>query len=152
MSTELQERITRNVRILMAVQAINDQKSLAARLKWGADKLTRSLRGERRWAVADLQELADVFGVLPGDMLADAQTLVTASVPSRTGTDRTVSTVVNGCYPGDNSHVVIPFPQAGGSRRGYRRNWRRTEKVRRTRTRVPHAPANEPHSFAAVNG
>lgn len=119
MSSDLQERVTRNVRILMAVQAINDQKTLAARLRWGADKLTRTLRGERRWAVADLQELADVFGVSPGDMLADATDLVSISVPARTGTEGVVSRGVSGRCPRTNPRVVVPFSQVRRRRRGY---------------------------------
>lgn len=146
MSTKLQERITRNVRILMAVQAITDQKTLAARLKWGADKLTRTLRGERRWAVADLQELADVFGVDPGDMLADAATLVTATVPSRTGTEGGVSAGVSERCPRTNPRVVIPFPQIRGTRRGYRS--RRTLAAIKRGVR-PAAAMNTGHPYAA---
>jgi hypothetical protein len=145
MSTELQERITRNVRILMAVQAITDQKTLAARLKWGADKLTRSLRGERRWAVADLQELADVFGVRPGDMLADAATLVTATVPSRTGTEGSVSAGVSGRCPRTNPRIVIPFPQAGRMRRGYHSR----QAIAIKRGVRPPAAENNGHPYAA---
>lgn len=152
MSTELQERVTRNVRILMAVQAINDQKTLAARLNWGADKLTRTLRGERRWAVADLQELADVFGLTPGDMLSDAHTLVASSVPARTGTDHTYGSrvtarVTSEYVPGNNADV-IQFPQVREPRTGYYS--KRTIKARRPSRPQTRQTGRHPFAEAAV--
>lgn len=152
MSTELQERITRNVRILMAVQAINDQKTLAARLKWGADKLTRSLRGERRWAVGDLQELADVFGIRPGDMLGDPAELVNVTTPARTGTDHTysprVTTRVTSEYEPGNTADVIQFPQVPKPRPGYYLRRGRG----RQRLRPPQARRNTRHPYAVAMG
>lgn len=144
MSTELQERVTRNVRILMAVQAINDQKTLAARLNWGADKLTRTLRGERRWAVADLQELADVFGVNPGDMLADAATLVTTTVPSRTGTEGSVSAGVSGRCPRTNSRMISTFALLKRPGRGYHSRTAAIKKGVRPADRRPGHPSAAP--------
>lgn len=119
MKTDLQERVTLNVKVLMAIQGIGDQKTLAARLGWGADRVSTSLSGRRRWALSDLQELADVFGVSPGDMLADATDLVSISVPARTGTEGVVSRGVSGRCPRTNPRVVVPFSQVRRRRRGY---------------------------------
>lgn len=117
MKTDLQERVTRNVKVLMALRGISDQKTLAAKLGWGADRVSTSFSGRRRWALDDLDELAAIFGLTPGDLLRDPAELV--QVPSRTGTEGGVSAGVSGRCPRTNPRVVIPFPQAGKMRRGY---------------------------------
>lgn len=81
MTRGLQEVVSRNVRVMMAVHGITHQKDLAARLDWGADKLTRTLKGARRWALEDLVDLARVFGVTPAALLSDTAELVGASGP-----------------------------------------------------------------------
>lgn len=108
MKTDLQERVTRNVRILMALRGISDQKTLAARLGWGADKVSTSFSGRRKWAIVDLQELADVFGVSPGDMLDDATSLVSVINPAATGTDDHRSRTITQ-YFGEEFASVVPL-------------------------------------------
>lgn len=127
MSEGLQERVTRNVRILMAIKGIEDQKTLAAQLKWGADRVSTSFSGRRRWALNDLEELAAVFGVTPADMLADATSLVHVAGPAMTGTEP-VTGRVTGRYPVSNGARIIPFPQAARLRAGYRTRKRRSER------------------------
>lgn len=144
--TALQDVVTTNVKVLMAVKRIEAQKDLAAQLGWVESKLTKSLRGTRKWSLDDLPELADVFGVQPSDLIGDVTKLVTAAHPHRTGTDGTVSTAVNGCYPRINPRVVIPFPQAGAARRGYRSNQRNNGL---TREEVLAASTGTGHSLAA---
>lgn len=103
-------------------------------------------RNTPRELVALAKRIEVLTGVPAAWMLGIEETPRTPAM----STERPVITAVNGCYPGDNSHVVIPFPQAESVRRGYRRNWRRTEKVRRTRTRMPQAPRSGGHSYAAL--
>jgi Cro/C1-type helix-turn-helix DNA-binding protein len=113
-TTDLQERVTLNVKVLMAIQGIGDQKTLAARLGWGADRVSTSLSGRRRWALSDLQELADVFGVTPGDMLSDATSLVGAVNPVAIGTtDPRRRTTPR--YFGQRFGTVVPFPLVSAS-------------------------------------
>lgn len=107
MKTDLQERVTRNVRILMALRGISDQKTLASRLGWGADKVSTSFSGRRKWAIVDLQELADVFGVTAGDMLDDATSLVSVVNPAATGTDPRSRTTPR--YFGGEFGSVVPL-------------------------------------------
>lgn len=109
MTRGLQEVVSRNVRVLMAVHDITHQKDLAAQLNWGADKLTRTLNGTRRWSLDDLADLARVFGVTPASLLSDTTELVGAVHP--TATSR-VSRVVSGRYHANNGATVIPFPQS----------------------------------------
>ena len=86
MTRGLQEVVSRNVRVLMAVHNITHQKELAARLDWGADKLTRTLNGTRRWSLDDLVDLARVFDVTPSALLADVADLVgIAAQPAASG-------------------------------------------------------------------
>jgi len=144
--TALQDVVTTNVKVLMAVMRIEAPKDLAARLGWVESKLTKSLRGIRKWSLEDLPELAAVFGISPPDLIGDVTKLVTAAHPRKTGTDGPVSTRVNGCYPGINPRVVIPFPLAGRPRRGYRRELRHTTRGRRGE--LPTAQ-NTGHPYAA---
>lgn len=117
MKTDLQERVTRNVKVLMALRGIGDQKTLAAKLGWGADRVSTSFSGRRRWALDDLDELAAVFGLTPGDLLRDPAELV--QVPSRTGTEGGVSAGVSGRCPGTNARMITTFALLKRTRRGY---------------------------------
>lgn len=120
MSSGLQERVTRNVRILMALRGISDQKTLAARLGWGADKVSTSFSGRRRWSLDDLQELADVFGLQPGDVVAEPTQLV--NITSPTGTEgATVTRAVTPEYARSNASQVIELAQFRARLSGYRR-------------------------------
>jgi Cro/C1-type HTH DNA-binding domain len=82
----LQEVVSRNVRVLMAIHDITSQKDLVARLGegWDGPKLTRSLNGSRKWALEDLPAIATVFGVTPAALLSDAAELVGAAQPTLT--------------------------------------------------------------------
>jgi DNA-binding transcriptional regulator YdaS (Cro superfamily) len=84
----LQEVVSRNVRVLMAVHDITSQKELVARLGdgWEPSKLTRSLNGSRKWALEDLPDIARAFGVTPAALLSDTTDLVgLASHPAAAG-------------------------------------------------------------------
>lgn len=134
MSSGLQERVTRNVRILMALRGISDQKTLAARLGWGADKVSTSFSGRRRWSLDDLQELADVFGIQPSDVVAEPTQLV--NITSPTGTDTaTVTQTFTGRYDRSNTSTVVELSQFRARLSGYRRT-RRGPAGRATRARA----------------
>jgi plasmid maintenance system antidote protein VapI len=75
----LQEAISRNVRVLMAVHDIREQQDLAARLGWAPARINKLLNGSQRWAINDLPALARVFGVSPGSLLGDTADLVNAA-------------------------------------------------------------------------
>jgi hypothetical protein len=117
--TDLQERVTRNVKVLMALRGISDQKTLAAKLGWGADRVSTSFSGRRRWALDDLNELAAVFDLRPGDLLNDPAELVNVTAPARTGTD-SVTGVNTRRYTGGNGARILQFPQRTGPQRRYR--------------------------------
>lgn len=112
MDTErgLQEVVSRNVRVLMAVHDITHQKDLAARLGWDAPKLARSLSGQRRWALEDLPVVADAFGVRPAALLSDTAELVGASPPAAAVSG--ITRRVTGEYRASNDALVIQFPLA----------------------------------------
>ena len=94
--TQLQAVVTRNIRVLMAVRGIETQKDLAAQLGWIETKLTKSLRGDRKWSLEDLPVLAEVLGVESADLIRDLGKLVTGSHSHRTGTEGAVGTGVSG--------------------------------------------------------
>lgn len=104
----LQDLVSHNVRVLMAVHDIHSQVELAARLNWDTVKLNKTLRGSRRWALEDLPAVAAAFGVTPADLLADTATLVGAAGPRAEAANRGVTVR----YPAHNSARIIPFPLA----------------------------------------
>lgn len=116
--TGLQSVVTTNIKVLMAVTRIEAQKDLAAKLGWGESKLTKSLRGDRKWSLEDLPELARVFGVQPADIIGDVTNLVNVAHPLKTGTDGVTARVTSEYVPG-NTADVIPFPQVRKPRRSY---------------------------------
>lgn len=79
----LQDTVTRNVRILMAIHGIHEQQELAARMGWRPAQLNKSLAGMRRWALEDLTVLAKVFNLTPAALLSDTAELVGASQPAK---------------------------------------------------------------------
>lgn len=113
----LQDVVSRNIRVLMAVHDIHSQLDLAARMGWDAPKLNKSLNGTRRWALEDLPAIADVFGIRPAALLSDTAELVGASHPARVSD--TVSQGVSARYQTTNGATVIPFPQDRATRPRY---------------------------------
>lgn len=75
----LQDTVTQNVRVLMAIHRIDQQQDLAQLLGWHPAKLTKSFRGDRKWALDDLPELARVFGTTPSALIGDTAELVGAT-------------------------------------------------------------------------
>jgi len=110
--TALQDVVTTNVKVLMAVRRIEAQKDLAAKLGWVESKLTKSLRGTRKWSLDDLPELAEAFGVRPADLIGDVNHLVSVAYP--TGTEAPISRTTRG-YFGREYGTVVPFPQVNAS-------------------------------------
>ena len=74
----LGERVTTNVKMLMAVRGFEHQKALAAALNWDESKLTRSLRN-KRWQLEDLSDIAATLGVDVADLLRDPSALLPAT-------------------------------------------------------------------------
>jgi hypothetical protein len=117
--THLQAVVSRNIRVLMAVRGIETQKDLAAQLGWFETKLTKSLRGDRKWSLEDLSALATAFGVQPADLIDDVSRVVNVAAPARTGTD-SVTGGVTRRYAAGNGARILQFPQRTGPQRRYR--------------------------------
>ena len=112
-TSEAQRNITRNVRILMAARDMYEQRQLADALGWPSAKMTKTLKGDRRWSVEDLYEVAQVFGITAGVLLGSTTDVVGAAGP-------TVAVPANGSVTSRYSRPeqrdvvreaqVIPFP------------------------------------------
>jgi len=81
-TSDAQRNITRNVRILMAARDMYEQRQLADALGWPSAKMTKTLKGDRKWSVEDLYEVAAVFGVAAGALLGNPAELIGAAGPS----------------------------------------------------------------------
>lgn len=81
-TSEAQRNITRNVRILMAARDMIEQRQLAEALDWPSAKMTKTLKGDRRWSVEDLYEVARVFGISAGALLGSTAEIVAAAGPT----------------------------------------------------------------------
>jgi hypothetical protein len=81
-TSDAQRNITRNVRILMAARDMFEQRQLADALGWPSAKMTKTLKGDRRWSVEDLYEVAGIFGITPGALLGSSAEVVAAAGPA----------------------------------------------------------------------
>lgn len=113
----LQDVVTRNVRVLMAIHEIHQQQELAARLGWPPAQLNKALNGSRRWALDDLPRLARVFGITPGALLSDTADLV--GIASRPAVAGDVRPPVRLTYSTPSDAAIIPFPQVRASSATY---------------------------------
>jgi transcriptional regulator with XRE-family HTH domain len=117
-STDLQEVLRANVRVLLALRRMTNAE-LAAQLETDRTTVSKRMNGSREWALQDLVDLSEVFGV-PVDRLIGATADLLSSVPAQmTGTDA-VTGRVTGRYPTSNGARIISFPQAARLRAGYR--------------------------------
>lgn len=107
----LQDTVTRNVRVLMAIHGILKQQDLAARLGWPPARINKTLGGSQLWALADLADLGRVFNVRPADLLSDTTALVGAAGPARAASHGVSRIGVTGWYRRCNGARVIPFPR-----------------------------------------
>lgn len=82
-TSDAQRNITRNVRILMAAREMYEQRQLAEALSWPSAKMTKTFKGDRRWSVEDLVEVAGVFGIAPGALLGSSTEIVGAAGPTQ---------------------------------------------------------------------
>ena len=80
-SRGLQDTVTTNVRVLMAVHGIR-QTELADQLGWDRTLMSDRLRGKRGWKIEDLAELASRFNVPPGALLGTTAEVVAAAGPT----------------------------------------------------------------------
>jgi hypothetical protein len=107
----LQETVTQNVRVLMAVQRIDQQQDLAQVLGWHPTKLTKSLRGDRKWALDDLPDLARALGTTPGALIGDTAELVGAVASAKAAGGMITEAHIRGYRPAHLT-LVPGFPQA----------------------------------------
>lgn len=107
--TAVQERMTENIRVLLAMTGMRSQAELARRLEWEPAKVTRLLKGSQDWTLSDIVVVADAFGLEDPFLLARPLAEVVGAVPPH-GTTGSVSRTVNDHYRVANHGSVIPFP------------------------------------------
>ncbi|SEB43147.1 Cro/C1-type HTH DNA-binding domain-containing protein [Amycolatopsis tolypomycina] len=79
----LQEHVTRNVRVLMAIGEIRTQVQLAAALGLDRTTLAGRFSGKAGWKLEELADLGRVFNVTPAALLGDTAQLVGAVGPAK---------------------------------------------------------------------
>jgi hypothetical protein len=88
---ELQRAISRNVKVLMAIRQIDQQRELAAALGMTAAELSRKLSNKRRWHLDDIAALAGALRVLPEDVArADVTRVAGAAQAEGSGSSATI--------------------------------------------------------------
>jgi DNA-binding Xre family transcriptional regulator len=110
---QLQDLITTNVKVLMAVRGIR-QTELADQLGWDRTVMSNRVTGKRRWMIENLGELAEFFGIAPGVLLGSAAEVAGAvgpaavgGRPSRRGDSPTGPYVGRSLpYVGESAHVI----------------------------------------------
>ena len=83
--SDLQERIRTNVRVLMAVRGVHSQQALGELLGLGKAEISKRMSGRTKWRIEDLETLAGIFGVRPGDLLGTVTEVVYAASKISTG-------------------------------------------------------------------
>lgn len=66
----------------MAARDMVEQRQLAEALGWPSAKMTKTLKGDRKWSVEDLYEVAQVFGITAGVLLGSTTDVVGAAGPA----------------------------------------------------------------------
>jgi hypothetical protein len=72
---DLGNNVSRVLRILMAVDGV-DQQTVAAEIGMDGPALSRTMKGQRRWQLDEIELLAEVFDVSPAKFLEPADQLV----------------------------------------------------------------------------
>ena len=85
---DLQSRITRNVRVLMALRGIHEQRVLADQMGLQPHDISRRMKG--RWQIGDLDRLADALGV-GTEMIVAREISAVVTAVGATGTDSAIS-------------------------------------------------------------
>lgn len=76
--------VSRNVWLLGQVRGYATKKDLADAMGWEHSRLSRTLRGERRWTVDDLDDAVRALGLsTPGDLFRPLGELVGAAGSTR---------------------------------------------------------------------
>lgn len=99
--SELQEAVSRNVRVLMAIRGIRSQRALAAQVGVNYTNFNKKLIGKNNWTLEDIELLADEFHIEPASLLGDGREFL--DPPTRTGT--------SGYVPSNRATRLILFPQ-----------------------------------------
>lgn len=89
-SRGLQDTVTTNVKVLMAIQGIR-QTELADRLGWDRTVMSNRLSGKRGWKIEDLEDLATHFGVPAGALLGTTGEVVAAAGPTQTAVNGSIT-------------------------------------------------------------
>ena len=89
-SRGLQDTVTTNVKVLMAVHGIR-QTELADGLGWDRTVMSNRLSGKRGWKIEDLAELAAHFGVPAGALLGTTAEVVAAVGPTQTAVNGSIT-------------------------------------------------------------
>ena len=105
-SRGLQDTVTTNVKVLMAVHGIR-QTELADRLGWDRTVMSNRLSGKRGWKIEDVEDLATYFRVSAGALLGDPAGLIGATGPTRTAVN---ASGIHGYFTG-KPHPVTALAQ-----------------------------------------
>jgi transcriptional regulator with XRE-family HTH domain len=110
--SELQDVVTRNVRVLMAIRGITEDREVARMIGVDASTISYKLRGRRQWSLDDIEKLAHAFDVPASTLLGDAQAVIGPALA--TGMSQPTYGSVQGRTPAcdrtDHVATVIPFP------------------------------------------
>lgn len=113
----LQEHVTRNVRVLMAIGEIRTQVQLAAALGLDRTTLAGRFSGKAGWKLEELADLGRVFNVTPASLLGDTAQLVGAVGPAKAAGGPGVSSPTgpyvrrNLISVGEFAHVIDLIPR-----------------------------------------
>lgn len=106
--SELQDAISQNVRVLIALRGMRSQRELARAVGVEYTNFNAKVRGGTAWTINDIEMLADYFRIKPAALLGDGREFLDPGNRLRaTGTSGGPSSYV----PDDVTGSILVFPQ-----------------------------------------
>lgn len=107
--SELQEAVSRNVRVLMALRGVRSQSALARAVGVEYTNFNAKVRGKTAWTLEDIEKLADEFKVPAPSLLGEVREFLDPNLKA-TGKSQ-LNNELLALLAGELGSVVIPFPQ-----------------------------------------
>lgn len=103
--SELQDAITRNIRVIQAVRGMRGDRPIANILGISVSTVSKKMNGERKWTIPEVEELAAALGINAAKFFGEAQSIVD---PGEGATGTMGSTKLS------SSGHLIQFPAPSG--------------------------------------
>ena len=110
--SELQQAVSRNVRVLMAIRGVRSQSALAKKVGVEYSNFNDKMRGKNSWTLSDIEMLADEFRIPAASLLGDGREFLNPNLRATGTGDMPGATFAY--VSAEEEFRLIPFPQVRG--------------------------------------